>query len=103
MANADQAELSADASSVNMVDRKHYWNFTLPTADAEGRVTLISLIPGALYRLTDYSMVNDNNGSQVSQGLHRQARRNPRPGRYPGREAVGWVMPDSTTETVLST
>jgi hypothetical protein len=52
-----QTELAADASIVANVDRKHYWD--LPGTDAEGRITLISLIPGALYRITDYSPSND--------------------------------------------
>jgi hypothetical protein len=58
MVNPDQAELSADASLVANVDRKHYWSG--PHTDAEGRITLISLIPGALYRIIDFSTVNDD-------------------------------------------
>ena len=57
LASRDQAKLTADASLVSNVDRKHYWN--APGTDAEGRITLISLIPGALYRITDYSPSND--------------------------------------------
>ncbi len=49
---------SADAALVVNVDRKHYGN--LPRTDAEGRITLISLIPGALYRIIDFSTVNDD-------------------------------------------
>jgi RNA polymerase sigma factor (sigma-70 family) len=59
----EQAELAADASLVANVDRKHYWNW--PGADAEGRISLISLIPGALYRIIDFSTVNDDRGIQV--------------------------------------
>jgi hypothetical protein len=54
----DKSELAADASIVANIDRKHYWN--LPGTDAEGRITLISLIPGALYRITDFSPVGDD-------------------------------------------
>ncbi len=62
-ATRKQAELAADASLVANVDRKHYWN--QPDTDAEGRITLISLIPGATYRITDFSTVNDKKGVQV--------------------------------------
>ncbi len=50
---ADRAELTADADFLVNIDRKHYWNF--PPTDAEGRITLVALIPGALYRISDYS------------------------------------------------
>ena len=59
----DQARLSADAALVANIDRKHYWN--LPFTDPEGRFTMISLIPGAVYRITDFSTVNENKGLQV--------------------------------------
>jgi RNA polymerase sigma factor (sigma-70 family) len=60
----DRAQLSADADFMANVDRKHYWN--LPRTDAQGGLTMVSLIPGALYRINDMSTVNDvNKGTQV--------------------------------------
>ena len=52
----DQAELAADSVWAANLDRKHYWNgrFT----DAEGRITLPDLIPGARYRIIDSSTIN---------------------------------------------
>jgi RNA polymerase sigma factor (sigma-70 family) len=60
----DKAELSADAEFLANVDHKHYRD--LPRTDAEGRFTMVSLIPGALYRINDMSKVNDvTKGIQV--------------------------------------
>ena len=59
-----EAQLAADAAYLPNLDRKHYWGgrFT----DAEGRITLPDLIPGASYRISDYSTVNvENKGVQV--------------------------------------
>jgi hypothetical protein len=58
----DADALTADADFLGNVDRKHYWSD--PAADAEGRVTLRSLIPGAIYRITDFSTLNDE-GARV--------------------------------------
>ena len=59
----EQATLAADADFLANVDRKHYWDD--PLADAEGRFTMVSLIPGAMYRITDFSTVNSGQGAQV--------------------------------------
>jgi hypothetical protein len=58
-----QAMLSADSDFIGSVDFKHYEN--MPSADAEGRITLVALIPGALYRITDESTANSVRGMQV--------------------------------------
>jgi RNA polymerase sigma factor (sigma-70 family) len=59
-----QAMLTADAAYMPNVDRIHYWK--APLTDADGRVTLPALIPGALYRISDHSTVNDRDkGVQV--------------------------------------
>ena len=60
----DQAELTADTEFVANVDRKHYWNG--PLTGADGRIVLPALIPGALYRIIDFSTVNDQDkGVQI--------------------------------------
>jgi hypothetical protein len=44
---------AADEAFLPRVDFKHYPNG--PSTDADGRITLPDLIPGALYRIVDYS------------------------------------------------
>jgi hypothetical protein len=56
-----QAELNADAEVMGNVDRLHYWHG--PRTDAEGRLALLALIPGAVYRIVDSS--NRTAGYQV--------------------------------------
>jgi RNA polymerase sigma factor (sigma-70 family) len=60
----EQVELSANAELMGNVDRKHYWNG--PHTDVDGRITLPALIPGALYRIVDFSTINDQDkGVQI--------------------------------------
>jgi RNA polymerase sigma factor (sigma-70 family) len=60
----DRAELAADVDFLANVDRKHYRDD--PSVDAEGRFTMPSLIPGALYRISDWSTVNvAEKGAQI--------------------------------------
>jgi hypothetical protein len=57
----DQAKLAADAAFLPNVDPKHYRSQgpqSLAT-DAEGKITLPALIPGAPYRIVDWSTAND--------------------------------------------
>lgn len=56
--------LTADDEWIQNLDRRHYWD--MKRTDDQGRVSLPSLIPGALYRITDFSTVNDRDtGEQI--------------------------------------
>jgi len=59
--------VAADAAFMANVDPKHYSSGPRgPVTDAEGRITLPALIPGALYRISDFSTGNDaDKGVQV--------------------------------------
>jgi hypothetical protein len=59
-----QVMLAADAAYMVNLDRKHYWGS--PFTDADGRITLPDLIPGAWYRISDNSTINvEEKGAQV--------------------------------------
>jgi RNA polymerase sigma factor (sigma-70 family) len=64
MKKSEQAELTADADFQVNVDHTNYMNN--PLTDAQGRVTLPALIPGAFYRIIDHSTVNvPDKGAQI--------------------------------------
>jgi hypothetical protein len=68
----DPAALTADADFLVNIDRMHYWNF--PPIDAAGRITLDALIPGAQYRISDYSTAGvPDKGYQVRRDFTVQA------------------------------
>jgi RNA polymerase sigma factor (sigma-70 family) len=61
---ADRARLAADAVCMVNIDPEHYRSGLI--TDAEGRVTLPTLIPGATYRISDYSTIRvQDKGGQV--------------------------------------
>jgi hypothetical protein len=55
---ADQAELAADMAFVPNVDPLHYGVKRSPISNAEGRISLPALIPGAPYRISEHSTRN---------------------------------------------
>jgi hypothetical protein len=60
----DGSRRLADAGDLVNIDRRHYLDF--PRADAEGRVTLPDLVPGATYRICDRSTMDvPDKGVQV--------------------------------------
>ena len=77
--------LLADEARLPRVDPINYEHD--PVSDAQGRITFPALIPGATYRIIDRTPFRGPDGPQHPQGLHRQSRRDPRPGRHPDRNA----------------
>ncbi len=59
----DRSALAGDTSLVANIDRKHYW--TQRRTDAEGRLVLNALIPGALYRIGDYATLKDRQNGVI--------------------------------------
>jgi hypothetical protein len=57
--------LGADQAYLPHVDLKHYPFPTGRSTDADGRIVLPDLIPGAPYRLSDDSTANDDKGVQL--------------------------------------
>jgi hypothetical protein len=62
-ANERAGLIAADESPLIGVDPVNYGN--PPASDADGRLTLPVLIPGATYRFIDYTTVRDPSGPQV--------------------------------------
>jgi hypothetical protein len=59
LSEEDRDALTADADFASQVDRKHH-SFNHRT-DADGRFSMIALVPGALYRIMDRSTINEAN------------------------------------------
>ncbi len=60
------SQLVADEAYLSNVDPKHYQRPDGPLTDADGRITLPDLIPGAPYRISDWSTANvQDKGVQI--------------------------------------
>ena len=59
------SQLAADETWVASVDPEHYVRPHGPVTDSGGRITLPDLIPGAPYRIVDWSLANDMKGLQI--------------------------------------
>jgi hypothetical protein len=62
-ANEKVGHILADEGSLSQIDPINYEKGLV--ADAEGRITLPVLIPGATYRLTDVTTARDTAGPQL--------------------------------------
>ena len=53
-----RSQLAADSTFMTSVDPKHYRGPRGPVTDSDGRITFPDLIPGAVYRISDWSTFN---------------------------------------------
>ena len=92
----DKSRLWADQDFLTRFDPIHYPNGLV--SDAQGQLTLPALFPAGTHRL--YEETWPKGRPPAPQGIHRQTRRDPRPGRHPDRKAAGRAMSDAKRQTV---
>ena len=56
----DKKQLAGEADMLMRIDPINY--FKLPISDAHGRISFPALIPGATYRISDFSTLDNGNG-----------------------------------------
>ena len=83
----EKGPLFANEASLAAIDPAHY-PMPGPASDFQGQTIFPALIPGASYIFRDFTTVRDPGEPGRPQGIHRQARRDARPGRHPDREAT---------------